>query len=314
MSFQSPVFLLGLLVVPLLAALYVLARRRRSRYAVRFPAAGTLAALVPRPSPLRHVPAALFALSLAGLITALARPQATVAVPVEQASVMLVTDASGSMSAQDVAPSRLDAARGAALELLDSVPAELRIGVVGFSDSADTVVPPTDDRDAVRTTLDGLVADGGTATGDALRAALEALQAEAPEDDETPPPSAIILLTDGKRTVGSDPVRVAELARDLKIPINTVALGTADGTITTPSGILSVPPDPEAMREVARISGGEFSETADADQLTAVYERLGSQIGTEQEEREITAGFAAGGLLLLVAAVALSVRRFGRIP
>jgi Ca-activated chloride channel family protein len=313
-SFQSPVFLFGLVLVPILLGLYVLSRRRQSRYAVRFPAAATVAAIVPRPSPLRHLPPALFALALAGLITALARPQATVAVPVEQASVVLVTDASGSMSAQDVAPSRLDAARSAALELLDSVPAELRIGVVGFSDSADTVVPPTDDRDVVRGTLDGLVADGGTATGDALRAALEALQAEAPEEGETPPPSAIILLTDGKRTVGSDPVRVAELARELKIPINTVALGTADGTITTPSGILSVPPDPEAMREVARISGGEFSETADADQLAAVYERLGSQIGTEDEEREVTAGFAGGSLLLLAAAVALSVRRYGRIP
>ncbi|CAA9474591.1 MAG: hypothetical protein AVDCRST_MAG13-722 [uncultured Solirubrobacteraceae bacterium] len=314
MSFASPVFLLGLLLVPLLLGLYVLSRRRRSRYALRFPAAGTVAAIVPRPSPLRHLPPALFALALAGLITALARPQATVAVPVEQASVMLVTDASGSMSAQDVAPSRLDAARSAAMELLDAVPEELRIGVVGFSDSADTVQPPTDDRDAVRATLDGLVADGGTATGDALRAALEALQAEAPEEGEAPPPSAIILLTDGKRTVGSDPVRVAELARELKIPVNTVALGTADGTITTPSGVLSVPPDPEAMREVARISGGEFSETADADQLAAVYERLGSQIGTEDEEREVTAGFAGGSLLLLAAAVALSVRRFGRIP
>ncbi len=181
MSFASPVFLLGLLLVPLLLGLYVLARRRRGRYAVRFPAVATVAAIVPRPSPLRHLPPALFALALAGLITALARPQATVAVPVEQASVMLVTDASGSMSAQDVAPSRLDAARSAAMELLDAVPEELRVGVVGFSDSADTVQPPTDDRDAVRATLDGLVADGGTATGDALRAALEALQAEAPE-------------------------------------------------------------------------------------------------------------------------------------
>jgi Ca-activated chloride channel family protein len=313
-SFASPTFLLGLLVVPVLLGLYVLSRRRRARYAIRFPAAATVAAIVPRPSPARHLPAALFALALAGLVLALARPQATVAVPVEQATVMLVTDASGSMSAPDVAPTRLDAARGAAMDLLDAVPEELRVGLVGFSDSADTVQPPTLDRDAVRATLDGLVADGGTATGDALRAALEALRAEAPEDGGTPPPSAIILLTDGKRTVGSDPVRVAQLARELKIPVNTVALGTADGTITTPSGILSVPPDPEAMREVARISGGEFSETADADQLAAVYERLGSQIGTEEEQREITAGFAAGGLLLLVAAVALSVRRFGRIP
>jgi len=313
-TFASPVFLLGLALLPLLLGLYALARRRRARYAVRFPAAATVAAIAPKPSPMRHLPPALFALALAGLITALARPQTTVAVPVEQATVMLVTDASGSMSAQDVAPSRLDAARSAALELVDSVPAELRIGVVGFSDSADTVVPPTNDREVVRSTLDGLVADGGTATGDALRAALAALEAEAPEDGSSPPPSAIILLSDGKRTVGSDPVRVAELARDLKVPINTVALGTADGTITTPSGILSVPPDPEAMREVARISGGQFSETADADQLAAVYERLGSQIGTEQEEREITAAFAGGGLLLLVAAVALSVRRFGRIP
>jgi Ca-activated chloride channel family protein len=307
MSFAAPLFLLGLLAVPAGVALHLLAQKRRRRYAVRFPGASVAAVAAPAaPRWRRHVPSALLALAVAGLVTALARPEATVAVPVEQASVVLVTDTSRSMTATDVAPDRLDAARSAANRFLDEAPDELRVGAVAFSDGARVLQPPTTDHEQVRAALAGLTADGGTATGDGLDAALESL-----EGGERRPPAAIVLLSDGKQTSGRDAVTVAEEARELKVPVYTVALGTPDGVV---DGFLRVPPDPEALRQIAQASGGQAFEASDGDQLTAVYERLGSQLGTREETREVTAAFAAAGLLLLGGALAGSVRGFGRLP
>jgi Ca-activated chloride channel family protein len=307
MSFAAPLFLLGLLAVPAGIALHLLAQRRRRRFAVRFPGAPLAALAVPAaPRWRRHVPSALLALSVAGLVMALARPETTVAVPVEQASVVLVTDTSRSMTATDVAPDRLDAARSAADRFLDEAPKELRVGAVAFSDTARVLQPPTTDHEQVRAALAGLTADGGTATGDGIAAALESL-----DTGERRPPAAIVLLSDGKQTSGRDAVAVAQEAAEQHVPVYTVALGTPDGVV---DGILRVPPDPEALREIAQVSGGQAFEASDGDELSAVYERLGSQLGTREETREVTAAFAAAGLLLLGGALAGSIRRFGRLP
>jgi len=309
MSFAAPLFLLGLLALPAGAALHALAQRRRRRYAVRFPGAPVVAlAAAASPRWRRHVPAALVAAGAAALMLALARPEATVAVPVEQASVMLVTDTSRSMTATDVAPDRLDAARSAAERFLDEAPEELRVGAVAFSDTARVLQPPSTDHEQVRAALAGLVADGGTATGDGLDAALRAL--ETAEGDRRPP-AAVVLLSDGKQTAGRDATTVAQEAGRLRIPVYTVALGTTDGVV---DGNLRVPPDPQALAQIAQASGGQAFEAADGDELAAVYERLGSQLGTREETREITAAFAGAGLLLLGGALAGSVRRFGRLP
>jgi Ca-activated chloride channel family protein len=311
-SFQAPLFLAALAAAPAALGAYALARRRAPRYAVRFTGAPTLAALLdPVPRWRRHLPAGLFALALAALALALARPEATVAVPLERASVLLVTDVSGSMEATDVEPSRLEAAKGAALDFLDEVPDEVQVGAVAFSQFPHTLEQPGDDRSAVEGLVEELTADGGTATGDALAEALELL---GPREGRTRPPAAIVLLSDGETTAGRDPVPVAREARQVRVPIYTVALGTPEGVIETPTGTLPVPPDPETMREIARLSGGRAFTAEDAEHLDAVYERLGSQIATKKEQREITAGFAAGGLVLLVAAAGASVRRFGRLP
>ena len=260
----------------------------------------------------RHLPAAVAALALAALAVALARPHATVAVPVERASVVLVTDVSRSMQATDVDPSRLDAARGAAEAFLDGTPEELRVGAVAFSTTPHSAVPPGHDRGPVRSHLATLEADGSTATGDALAQALELL-----EDDEERgrPPAAVVLLSDGKTTAGRDPVEVAREAREERVPVHTVSLGTPEGTITDRSGNqLPVPPDPETMARIAAASGGESFDVAESGELDSIYESLGSQIATRPEEREITVGFAAGGLVLLMTSVALSLRGAGRLP
>jgi Ca-activated chloride channel homolog len=312
MSFQAPLFLLGLAVVPLALAALALARRRPARYVVRFPAAPTLAAVAPRePAWRRHAPTALLCLALAGLAVALARPEATVAVPIERASVVLVTDTSGSMNATDVSPSRLAAAKDAGERFLDEVPDELRVGLVAYAQGTHTVLAPTEDHGQVRETLKGLAAEGGTATGDALAAALATLE----RDAEDPPPAAIVLLSDGATTAGRDPVEVAREAGAASVPISTVALGTPDGVVQTPDGVMQrVPPDPESLRAVAEESGGRAYAVEDAGALDEVYEDLGSRIGTRDERREISAGFAAAGLVALAGALLTSLRRRGRLP
>jgi Ca-activated chloride channel family protein len=311
MSFQAPLFLLGLTAIPLALLALKLARRRPAKYVVRFPATATLAAIAGRTGRLRRaIPPALLCLALAGLITALARPEATVAVPVEKASVMLVTDTSGSMNATDVAPDRLAAAKAAASRFLDRVPDQLQTGLVAFADGPHTVLRPTQDRVQVESTLQALRAEGGTATGDALESALTALGTR----EKDSPPAAIVLLSDGASKAGRDPAEVALQARDANVPIYTVALGTAEGVVEAGGQILSVPPDPEALAEVARISGGRAFAAEDADALDEVYETLGSRIGTKKSKREVSAGFAAAGLLLLGGAAFTSLRWRGRLP
>ena len=318
MSFQSPVFLVGLLLIPLLIAATFAARKRRDRYAIRLPSVPTLFAVLPARSRWKALlPPALLCLALSGLVLALARPERTVAVPIERASVMLVSDASGSMRAGDVAPTRMDAAKAAAKRFLDRVPDELRVGMVGFSTSPNTLIAPSEDHAQTRAAVDGLIADGGTATGDALQAALTALQQDAAGDKAAgrKPPAAIVLLSDGETTTGRDPVEVAREAARAKVPVYTVALGTAEGTIDIPGrGTLSVPPDPEAMRQIAQVSGGRSFEVDDADQLDKIYEELGSRIGTKDEKREVTAGFAAAGVVLLLGSLVASLRFTGRLP
>jgi Ca-activated chloride channel family protein len=312
-SFASPVLLATLALVPLVLLAHVAARRRARRYAVRFPAVATLAPLLPGVSSWRRrVPLALFLASLAALSLALARPHATVAVPREQASVVLVTDVSRSMLADDVEPSRLDAARSAAQRFLDEVPDEARVGAVAFSTDPHTIEPPTDDRGKVEDVLDSLNADGGTATGDALAAAL-GLVDNGPAAKR--PPAAIVLLSDGETTIGRDPIPVARAARRLHIPIHTVALGTRDATIRTPTGtLIPVPPDPETMRRIAEESGGRAFQAENADDVSRIYEALGSRVATKKEQREITVAFAASGGLLLAAAAALGLRATARLP
>ena len=316
MTLASPIWLLAALVVPLLAGWALLQRRRRRRYAVRFPAAGTLAVAVGRaPRWRRRVPPTLLALAALALAVAMARPQATVAVPVEKASVMLVTDESGSMAAEDVDPTRLAAAQNAALRFLDRVPDELLVGFVSYSTQVDGALEPTADHDQIGAAVSGLRPEGGTATGDALTAALDRLEARRGDDGRLAP-AAIVLLSDGKTTEGSDPLAAARRAGQLGIPVYTVALGTPDGEV--PGGPfrppISVPPDPQTLREIAESSDGQAFEVEDAAELDGVYERLGSRIGTKDERREISSAFAGAGLLLLLGGLGAGLRWRGRIP
>ncbi len=311
MSFQSPLLLLALLALPAVAALYLAAERRRCRRERAFAAPATAVSVVPRrPGWRRHVPPALGLLALAGLLAALARPQVSVAVPAEQASIVLAMDHSGSMQATDVRPSRLAATLAAGERFLEEVPEEVRVGAVVFDHRAEAVHAPTRDREALGSALrEKMRASGGTATGDALATSLAMLRARQAEEGRRPP-AAVVLLSDGKSTHGRDPLPVADQARAMGVPVYTVALGTASGTL--PDG-QRVPPDTDALREIAERSGGRAFTAEQAGALREVYERLGSQVATERQDREITAVFAGGALALLAGGSGLSLLWFRRL-
>ena len=329
MSFEWPLALLGLLAVPLTLGLYIWAQRRRRAYAVRFTNLELLGSVVTgSPGWRRHLPPLLFLLALAALTVAIARPHVDVDVAKEEATVMLTLDSSGSMQATDVTPNRLDAARNAAKGFTNRLPEKFRLGLVTFSNVAQLLVPPTSDREPVRNGLDALQAEGGTAIGTALETALTGLQPVIEQDQRKReregrkrgrPPAVVVLLSDGYSTTGPEPLEIARRARELRVPVNTVALGTTNATVTLSDRLgttrnVRVPPDRRTLRRIAEVTGGEYFGAADQERLQKIYDRLGSRIGFRQEEREITAAFAAGGLGLMLAGGLLSMMWFGRLP
>jgi Ca-activated chloride channel family protein len=265
------------------------------------------------PSWQRHVPAALALAAIAALALALARPNVTYGTPVNAASIMLVTDHSGSMAATDVQPTRLAAAESAANTFIDELPASARVGAIGFSSSPDAVQAPASNHNAARSIIDAQVANGGTATGDALALALQLLHGA----NAGHPPAAIVLLSDGAANAGENVLTVARQAAQEKIPIYTVALGTTSGTLPNPDPFgapISVPPDPQLMQQIAQFSGGRAFNAGSADELTSIYKHLGTRLGSATRKREVTVEFAIGGLGLLLLAAATSTRWSGLIP
>jgi Ca-activated chloride channel family protein len=316
MSFREPLLLAALAVVPVALVLYWLAQRRRQRYAVRYPAVDVLATVAGRARG-RHLPALLCLLALAALAVALARPERTVAVEQRQGTVMLVHDTSGSMRATDVAPDRLSAAREAARTLARTLPEEFRLGLVAFGSSAQQLSEPTTDRSQVLRAIDTLAIKGSTAMGDGLSLGIQAIRAPVTGPDGRPQrlPGAIVLLSDGKSTRGSDPLEVAAEAKKLKIPVYAVALGTQGGVLQRPDGTTSpVPPDTATLQELARTTGGRFFTAPTARDLEAVYANLGRGLATRDEKQEVTAAFAGGALALLLGGLVTSMLRAGRLP
>jgi Ca-activated chloride channel homolog len=348
MTFATPLALLALPLVPLTILALVMARRRRIRYAIRYPALDVLAGVVERERRGRWIPAALLVLALTALLLGAARPMARVPVPRDEATVMLVIDVSGSMNADDVDPTRMEAAQRAATRFLDRLPERFQVGLVTFSSEAETLVPPTTDREAVRTALATLNANGGTAMGDGLARALDVIEAarqeavggpgptttvdpnaqgatptpttpDPPAEQRAVPPAVTLLLSDGANSAGGDPFVQADRARQLRVPVYTIALGTANGVLRQPNAfggtrIQPVPPDPDSLARIAETSNGRFFQAPTSENLTAVYDSLGSRIGFRLEEREVTVAFTVAGLLLLAAAGALRARRGARLP
>jgi len=322
MSFSAPLMLVGLALLPIALAAYIVAQRRRRRYAVRYTNVDVLASVASRIGWGKHIPAALLLLALAALLIALGRPERTVAAEVRAATVVMVTDTSGSMFAKDIRPDRLTAAKQAGHALANKLPRDFRLGLISFGTEVAQLVEPTTDKARVNVAIDSLKFGGYTAMGEGLDSGIDAARTPVTDPDTGLPrrlPAAIVLLSDGANTRGRDPITIADRAKQLKIPVYTVALGTQSGYIehTNKDGSTrreAVPPDTETLQEIARTTGGRFYQASDAQRLTDIYRNLGTRFSTKKEKQEVTAGFAGAGFVLLVAGMAVAMARGGRLP
>jgi Ca-activated chloride channel homolog len=317
MNFLSPGRLLLLLVVAALAGLYVWVQRRRRHAAVRFSNLALLAEVAPaRPGWRRHVPAAAVGLAMGALVVAIAEPVHQVRVPKEAATIMMVIDVSASMDATDVSPSRLEAATAAAKTFVEDLPPQVRVGLVSFDRIARVVASPTVDHQAVLGGIDRLILGTGTATGEAVYTALDALAAAndtAGAAATTAGGAAIVLLSDGVPTVGRPVLGAAQESADQGVPISTIAFGTQDGTVTVQGRLVSVPADPDTMSAIAETTNGRFFEAASSKELRSVYKDIGTRIGYETEQRDASGPVLTVAVLALLAASGLALMWNGRL-
>ena len=312
MSFQSPIALLALLAVPVLAALYWLAQRRRHTYTVRFTNLELLGQVVPRgPGIRRHLPTALFLLALTGLAFSFARPQATINVPGDRSNVMLVIDVSGSMQATDVQPTRLDAAVNAANTLIDTLPPNASVGLIAFNAAAFVITPLGSDHDTLRAGLQSLRSRGGTAIGDGLNLALDQLGAPSSGPwTQQHPPAMVVLLTDGVSNAGAAPEQAAMRAAAVKVQVNTVGVGSRGGQPVFVLGQDVGGVDEQELQSIAQSTGGKYFFATEAGQLQQIYSSLGSQFGWKHEKVDLTVPLAMAGTLVLVAGAGISLLWF----
>ncbi|MFP5404957.1 MAG: VWA domain-containing protein [Gammaproteobacteria bacterium] len=343
--------MLGLLVaVPILALLYVWLLRRRKKTAVRYAGLALVReAMSGSQSLRRHLPPALFLLSLTAMIVAIARPTAVVTLPSAHETVILAMDVSGSMRANDVAPNRMAAAQEAARAFIAAQPRSARIGVVTFGGTAALVQPPTESHEDLLAAIDRFELQRGTAVGSGLLVALKTIFPDAefdlnasdprrsnvrsaplPRHGESsaepakpkPPPvppgsynsAVIILLSDGQTTTGPDPIASAWLAAERGVRVYTVGIGTPNGEILIGDGwSMRVRLDEEALKSIAEITRGEYFYAGTADDLKKVYETLTAKVVLETRETEITAMFAAFAALTAVLSALLSMLWFNRV-
>jgi len=299
---------------------YVVLERRRARYGARFASPALLPNVVGRgPGRLRHLPLLVLLVGLVTMVLGVARPHATVTVAREQATVMIAMDISRSMRATDVKPSRLGAAVEAADAFVEKVPKKFRIGIVSFASAARLALPPTTDRTLVATALKDLVPGQGTAIGDAVELSVRTARRERTSDGKIPP-TAVLVISDGARNGGrTAPATAARHARALHIPVYTIVIGTDSGVVheTLTGGFrvdIHVPPSPQTLQQIAKVSGGQSFTAPTDSRLREVYGRLGSLLGHRSKDREITDVFAGGAALLLLVGGGMSMFWFRRLP
>ncbi len=340
MEFGWPVMLWGLLAAPALLLAYVRAQRLRARWEAALADPHLLPALWSRPPAVRrHLPAGCYLTAVALLTLAMARPIAAIPLPTNRAALVLAVDVSKSMIGEDVRPNRLEAARAAALDVLQAVPGSTRVGLIAFSDYAQVLVPPTTDREALREALTGLKVLQATGVGGAIVEALRVLPGRAevlgdrlaaltqpavprPQPPASPPaapadlpPAAVVILSDGVSNLGVDPAVAARLARDGNVKIYTVGVGAPGGSVMEVDGqLVLVPFDPAVLQQIAQLTGGRYLDVGRRDELRQVARDLGRAIGWERRRTEITSLLAGAAGLLVLTGASLSLVWFRRVP
>jgi Ca-activated chloride channel family protein len=317
-SFAAPLVLLGLVALPALAVLYAREHRRRAKAMTAFVATPMLASVAPRrPGWRRHAPYVLLAVGIAALIFGAARPQAAVQKPIKGATVMLINDISASMTATDVQPSRLVAAKHAATGFLKRVSAATQVGSIEFARHPVLLQSPTTDHSLTRGAIASIrPGGGGTAMGSALQIALRQIRT-APKVGHKRPPGSVILISDGAANVGPNPVAVAAEAKRRHVKIYTISVGTPHGVATIPhrSGAVAtpVPVDPTELNQIAQASGGRAYSAPNSATLDAIYSKLAKTLGHHRVQQHLTGFFAGAGLLLVALALGASLLWFARL-
>ncbi|QUX26841.1 VWA domain-containing protein [Nocardiopsis akebiae] len=315
MTFLEPQRLWWLLLVVVLVAAYVFAQTRRREYTMRFTNLALLDQVAPhRPDVRRHVPAVLFTVTIGVLIASMALPAMPVQQPRERATIMVAVDVSLSMAANDIDPNRLEAAKKSAQGFVETLPDRFNVGLVAFSSTATVVSSPTHDHQAVIGSIENLQLGPGTAIGEGVFASLESISSFDEDADVDPPPSAIVLLSDGENTSGRDISQAVAMAAEQEVPVSTIAFGTGAAMIEIDGYQVPADIDKEALRGLASDTGGHFYEAESETELDEVYEDIGSSLGTELVHEEIVTRFVLVAILLAMATAVTSLLWFQRLP
>jgi Ca-activated chloride channel family protein len=342
MEFLWPSMLWLLLLVPVLILAYIWAQRRRQKYALRFANLSLVKQAMGRgPGIRRHIPPALFLIGMSAMIVGMARPMMTIKTPSQEGTIILVIDTSGSMAADDVHPTRMEAAKAAARTFVENQPKSVKIGVVSFSDDAFVVQAPTTDQPAVLTAIDRLYPQRGTAIGSGMEAALRALlesqgivadtsasqfsQFNDPLQSAAPTPTplprgvftsgVVVLLTDGENNLGPDPADVASTLADRGIRVYSIGLGSPQGSILHIAGrSIHVGLDEATLKAIAQTTGGAYYNAVTEGDLKTVYENLGTRLVFKDEKTEFTAGFTGIAALFTLIGGIFSLFWFNRLP
>ncbi len=317
MSFAHPAWFATGAIVLALAAGYLLVQRRTRRHTLRFANLDLLESVAPRrPGAWRHAGFSVVLVGLVLLVIAMAGPTADAKVPRNRATVMLAIDVSLSMEATDVQPSRLAAAKEAATEFVDDLTPGVNLGVISFAGIATVLVSPTTERAPARQAIASLKLDERTATGEAIISALQAISmfSKTIGGSSEPIPARIVLMTDGKRTVGRTEQDAAERAKKAGVPVSVIAFGTDHGTINLNGTVQPVPLDTSAMKQIAAISGGDFHTAHTAAELKKVYSQLGEQIGYEIKQKDVSRPWLIAGAIVAMIGAGVALATSGRIP
>ena len=315
MTFLNPERLWVLIIVPLMIAGYIFLVRMKKKTGMRFTNTAILGQVVPKQSQWRrHLAVALSLAALVALSLAWARPNGVEMQPRERATVVMVLDISLSMQATDVKPSRLDAAKEAALAFVKALPAQYNISVVSLSGNPSVRLPPTTDRAQAQQAIRSLKLQDSTAVGESIYTALSALQLAPKGTDSTPAPGAIVLLSDGQNTAGRSPAQAANEAKKQKVPVYTIAYGTENGYVDLDGKREKVPPDKALLSSVSAATGGQTYTAENLDQLDRVYNNIRSEVGQTPVNKETTALWAGYGLAFAVVAALAAVSRGARGP
>jgi Ca-activated chloride channel family protein len=333
MTFGWPNLLLSLLSLPLFILIYWMTQRRRQRFAARYGNFGLLQEASGRAlGARRHLPAALYLAGLVVLMFALARPYTVLSLPAVEGTIILAFDVSGSMAAEDLQPTRMEAAKAAARAFVELQPAGVLVGVVAFSDGGFTVQAPTEDRQTILATIDRLSPQRGTSVGQGIYAALNTIEISlsgrtlyrnatpvGPTPTALPPGSTssavIVLLTDGENTGRPDPLAAAQQAADRGVRIHTIGIGSPAGATIEVEGFMVHTQLNEALlRQIAQITQGQYFNAANEEELRAIYTSLRPQLVIKPEATEITAVFAGAGIALFLLGGLCSLAWFGRWP